>query len=193
MPAGDVEMRHRDADKADHRANRKVNTAGKDDKGGADGRNDDECVVGEDVAEHQRGEEIIVKQAAGYEENHKYGDRRRQGQDISRSSLPPGEGGNQRGSGIGRLQQQHDQDDDRFDHEVVFWRQSAGQDRRRQGLNDQGAEDRAAEIHATSRERAAADDDGKDRIEFDVEALAHRVGRVGVSGEDDPGGCGANP
>ncbi len=61
MPPGDIEIGDHDADEADHRADRQVDAAGQDDEGRADRRGDDEGVVGEDVAEHLRRQEIVVE------------------------------------------------------------------------------------------------------------------------------------
>ena len=62
-----VEIGHHDADETDHRADRKIDAAGKDDESGADRGDDDERVVGEDVAEHQGGEKIVVEKTSADE------------------------------------------------------------------------------------------------------------------------------
>ena len=62
MPARRVEIRHDDADEADHRADRKIDAARQDHEGRADRGDDDEGVVGEHVAEHLRREEVVVEQ-----------------------------------------------------------------------------------------------------------------------------------
>ena len=68
MPAEAVELRHDDADEADHRADRQIDAAREDDEVGADRRDDEEGVVAEDVAEHQRRQEMIVEGPAADEQ-----------------------------------------------------------------------------------------------------------------------------
>src|SRR4051812_39354116 len=75
------------------------------------------------------------------------------------------------------LEERDDQDDDRLDQERYFERDAAGEDHRRGGLDDQGAEDGAGERVAAAGEGGAADQDREDRVEFQVEA-----GAVGVGG-----------
>ena len=64
MPAGEIEIGERHADEADHRADREVDAARQNDEGRADRGGDDEGVVGQDVAENERREEVIVEEAA---------------------------------------------------------------------------------------------------------------------------------
>ena len=45
-------------------------------------------------------------------------------------------------------------------------------------------ENRHAEIDAAARQRAAADDDGENGVELDIEADADRIGRMRVGGQD---------
>ena len=75
VPSDDVEIRHHDADEADHRTDREINAAGQDDEGRPDRGDDDESVVGQDVAEDERRQEIIVQHPAGYEEGQEDNDR----------------------------------------------------------------------------------------------------------------------
>ncbi len=80
MPSDDVEIGDHDADEADHRADRQVDAAGKDDEGRADRGDDDEGVVGEDVAEDQRRQEIVVEEPADDEQRDEDRDRRQKRQ-----------------------------------------------------------------------------------------------------------------
>ena len=57
-------MRHDDADEADHRTDREVDAAGKDDESLADRRDDDERVVGQQIAQHMRRQEMFETDGA---------------------------------------------------------------------------------------------------------------------------------
>ncbi len=50
-----------------------------------------------------------------------------------------------------------------------------------------------AEIDAPAGQRAAADHDGEDGVELDVEADADGIGRVRVGGQNDPAQPAQNP
>ena len=76
MPSDHVEIGHRYPDEADHRSNREIDAAGENDKGRADRSGDDEGVVGEDVAENQRREEILVQESSDQEQRQEDSDRR---------------------------------------------------------------------------------------------------------------------
>ena len=78
---------------------------------------------------------------------------------------------------------QHGDHDHRLDDQIVLGRQAAGQDRGRQRLDHQRADDRRAQIDASPGERAAADHHGQDGVELDVETDADGIGGVGVGGE----------
>ena len=183
MPAERIEIRHHDADEADHRSDRQVDAAAKNDEGRADGGDDDEGVVGEDVAEHERRQEIVVEQPAGDEQRREDGDGGEQRQVLLAHRFLPAKPLDRARAKIVRLQQEDDDDDERLDDQIVLRRQAAGENRGRQRLNDQRAQNRHAKIDAPARQRAAADDDGENGVELDVEADADGIGRMGVGGQ----------
>ena len=183
-----VEIRHHDADETDHRADRQIDAAGQDDESRADRRDDEEGVVGEDVAEHQRREEIDCRARR----------RRRTARRTPRSSpssgrlflvsspRPPRKASRERGAHVAPIAaaarrsrptalttRLYSGGRPLVRIEVVSaWMTSA-------------PSTAPAEIDAAAGERAAADDDGEDGVELDIEADADGIGRVGVGGQDD--------
>ena len=75
MPAHHVEVRHHHAHETDHRSDRQVDAAGENDEGRADRGDDDESVVGQDIAEYQSRQKILVENPSGYEQRGENDDR----------------------------------------------------------------------------------------------------------------------
>ncbi len=80
MPALGIEKGHDDADESDHRPDGQIDAAGQDHEGDADGSDDDEGVVGQEMPQNEGREEVLVEDPAGNKQRRENGYRRHERQ-----------------------------------------------------------------------------------------------------------------